>query len=680
MRSRHAGTKARRGTAGGAHARGAVMVLTLLAMLLLAALLFYVLNLGRQVNDRVVTQHSADAAGVAGAGFVARSLNTVARNNVGIARQIAAAHVLDAVPMAVDFTLKDQRALLEALSDQLQGGNGRTPFPASLDWAESQFQAMATVVTGEVALLEPIDTFFVARMSQIYSENNPSEAGPVQTPVGDLTQPVFTYRVDGGDRRTRPGKMWNAIHALDEYSQTVLENLGELAQVNATVGGEANLRVDDDNVVAFMAPGDIGRLPWHQGVFRRFERPVMYGLLPTDVDDATTNRGPYDAVFGWREFATEGAHWVAGSNDIVGGGAPGVNLGQQPISDGSWVGGERVAYSVHGPFGHLLRGLGGFAQSHLRYSRFTGGVRGWSSSRGYWVSRLANGKINVLWGTGAGALTAVDPDWITHYPAAVSRAQQSPADVVETAFVVLQLKSRYPRTSPQFLSDGSWAYEHAPGQPVIRVVSTSGWTDPARWGIPAVAYNLWRDQWQYQVNFDYQIGIAPQFDAYNDPIPQDVHRVDIYMFVGINVGDEVPVSAPADHLPADGFNGLPGPIDLVQSQLHHNDDEARRNYLTYLAVAQRGDRALLWPSRFRGNKPYANMVAVAQVKVFNDHSWDLWTPMWQSKLEPVSDYADWLVRVDATSAQMPLVPEAAALDVLAYLQSVEPLADVALHH
>ena len=657
------------------------MVITLLATLLLAALVFYVLNLGRHVNDRVVAQHSADAGAAAGAGFVARSLNTVARHNLAIARQIAAAHVLDAVPMAVDFALQDQQALLEALEDQLQGAAGRTPFPGSLDWAEREYDAMADAVADEVRLLEPVDAYFEARMQQIYSASNPDATAPVQTPVGDLTQPVFTYRVDGGNHSTRAGEMWNAMGAMDAYSQVLLDELGELAQVNATAGGEANLRVDDERVLALLAPGDVGQLPVRRGAFGDFRRPVLYGYLPPGVDNDTTNRGPYDVVFGWRNFATEGGRYVPGNTDVARGGSPSVPLGQGPRSDGRWVGGRRTAYSLYGPYGHLLRQMGGFAGSQLRHSRFAADSRtGWRSGRGYWLNSLANAKIGALWGTTGGPLRTVDPDWITSYTEARQRAAQRPGSIVETAYVLLQLKSRYRLTDPRFLSDGSWAFERAPGRPVPHVVSTGGWTDPAGWGVPEIASNLWRDEWQYQVNYDNTIGVAPEYDDDGNPIPQDVYRIDIYMFLGVNVGEQVPVSAPAHHLPDDGLDGMPGPIDLVAGRLAHDDDAAQRRYLTYLAVAQRGDRALLWPRRFRSDKPYPGMVAIAQVKVFNDHSWDLWTPMWQSQLEPVNEYADWLVRIDEAAPDMPLVPEQEVTDVLAYLQSVEPLADIALQH
>ena len=75
--------------------RGVVTVITLLAMLLLVGLVFYVINLGRQVNTRVVTQNAADSAAMGGAGWVARSLNVVAMNNVEMARLIAVTNVLE---------------------------------------------------------------------------------------------------------------------------------------------------------------------------------------------------------------------------------------------------------------------------------------------------------------------------------------------------------------------------------------------------------------------------------------------------------------------------------------------------------------------------------------------------------------------------------------------------------
>src|SRR5690554_1398301 len=85
-------TDARRG--------GVVIVMTLIAIVLLAGMLFYVMNMGRATTARVTTQHSADAAAAAASGWVARSMNTVAMNNVEIARYIALINVLDSLPLA----------------------------------------------------------------------------------------------------------------------------------------------------------------------------------------------------------------------------------------------------------------------------------------------------------------------------------------------------------------------------------------------------------------------------------------------------------------------------------------------------------------------------------------------------------------------------------------------------
>src|SRR5690606_34105711 len=91
-----------------ARRRGAVLVAMLLGLLLLAGLVFYVFNLGRAAQQRVVAQQAADATVQAGGGWVARSLNEVALNNIAMSRTIAMINILDSMPMAVEFTLIDQ--------------------------------------------------------------------------------------------------------------------------------------------------------------------------------------------------------------------------------------------------------------------------------------------------------------------------------------------------------------------------------------------------------------------------------------------------------------------------------------------------------------------------------------------------------------------------------------------
>jgi uncharacterized membrane protein len=82
--------------AAGRRDRGVVLVIVILSLALVASLIFYVFNIGQQIKNRVEVQHAADAAAISGAGWVARSMNTVAMNNVQSARLIALANVLDA--------------------------------------------------------------------------------------------------------------------------------------------------------------------------------------------------------------------------------------------------------------------------------------------------------------------------------------------------------------------------------------------------------------------------------------------------------------------------------------------------------------------------------------------------------------------------------------------------------
>jgi hypothetical protein len=126
----------------------------------------------------------------------------------------------------------------------------------------------------------------------------------------------------------------------------------------------------------------------------------------------------------------------------------------------------------------------------------------------------------------------------------------------------------------------------------------------------------------------------------------------------------------------------PAPTDFDHAQVTLAP-AARRQYLTYLAMARRPDSALVWPSKFDGRKPYPNIVALAQIKVFNNHSWDLWTQMWTAQLEPIQNYDDWVTRLRSTTSQARQVPalDPQELDDLyAYLHAAAPLAPALLRH
>ncbi|HHH75793.1 MAG TPA: hypothetical protein ENL03_02055, partial [Phycisphaerae bacterium] len=66
--------------------RGQVLMIILIGMVLMSGLIFYVYNLGSQVNQQVDMQDAADATAISGAGWMARSMNLIAMNNVGQAK------------------------------------------------------------------------------------------------------------------------------------------------------------------------------------------------------------------------------------------------------------------------------------------------------------------------------------------------------------------------------------------------------------------------------------------------------------------------------------------------------------------------------------------------------------------------------------------------------------------
>ncbi len=628
---------------------GAVMVLVLLAVVLLASLVFYVLNLGQQTNQRVVTQHAADAADIAGAGYVARTFNGVAMNNTGIAQLLAGVNMLDSLPLATQVATKDQVALADML--RLYVGNG-----INGSWVEDAVRTMSQEVDLEVANLQPMDQF----LNHSYD-------------VAAMTH----YDAPAGGR----GQMWTAMAAMDQSSQVLMETLGTLAQVNAVRGGEA---VSGYTGTALMLPV-VPAIPWARGHFNDFERPVRQGLLPDPIDDKTVNRGPYDTIYGWRETFGGGCtsgYTIPGHSTGNSGGK-----GTIPIGSGSSAGGNGSRhvctarkpddkYRTWGPHGWMKRRVGDYSTAQLFHSRF-----------GTYAGKLADQKLTYLWpGTAGGTLHQfLDNQWVKGYAASSAWAAAHPGEVKHTRFVKVEIKSKYPRSSSAFLTPGTWDYVTFAQRKGARSVWLNGWVDPNPWqnapSVSKVGQMVLREEWSYTVTYDGSIGITPVNDPQtNAVIPQPVYRVDDFFFIGINVGKEVDVRDPYDGI--DNRDDLPAPVDFDHAMVQTSPD-ARRQYLTYLAAARHHDTAMLSPTRFTGHKPYPNTVAISQAQVFNNHSWDLWTQMWHAQLEPVRDLDRWTILM---GDQIPAVGTVPALlpdeyhDMQAYLVSLQPLAPVMLKH
>jgi len=634
--------------------RGVVMVITLLSVLLLVALVLFVMNLGQQVERRIAMQNAADATAAAGSVWVSRTMNTVARNNIEMTRMIGLVNVLDALPRSTAYALQEQSAFHEALEMQLGRGVSNTGPTVLRALLEEELTDFRDELDAEIEQLEAADAFF--------ADHDTTELTWYDGPRG-------------------MGAFWRALYAMDEVNQAALEALGRSAQIAATDGGAMTISHAPD-AAAFMVPVTPD-LPWQRGRFDDFERPVKHGLLPASVDDPHANRGPYDTVFGWHHTVGRvvGGTWIPGSSQTADGGRGGVPIGRASGggSGGRHVGASHVVtgYRVWGMHDHLLRRVGDFTVDRLRNTRLA-----------TWTRRMADAKLAYLWpGDDAQPddeqlARTLAPEWITDWSQAIAIAANEPDRIVETGFIAFELKSRHPIHDPRFLSDGSWAPIDDEGRWQPRLVRAEDWHDPRDWPAAQVAQHGWRDTWDYTVWFDHEIGIAPRTDAAGQPLAQTVYRIDHFYFVGVNVGEAEDILDPYAGFNPDSTDA-PAPSDLNHTMVRPGDEASRRAHLTFLAVAKRNDDAQAWPSAFRGQKPYAAVVGLAQAKVFNNHSWDLWTPMWHARLEPVSDLDRWAHAMrdhQADLADARNIDEQRYVDLESYLTRTAGLADVMLGH
>ena len=104
--------------------------MTALGIAVLAGMAFYVYNTGAQVNDRLAMQDAADSAAISGTVWMARSMNTVAMNNVAQAKLLASVVVLDSLPLATEMSLTEAtawEAVLQAQINSLPAVNAKVP-------------------------------------------------------------------------------------------------------------------------------------------------------------------------------------------------------------------------------------------------------------------------------------------------------------------------------------------------------------------------------------------------------------------------------------------------------------------------------------------------------------------------------------------------------------------------
>ncbi len=712
--------------------RGAVLVVVLVALTLLVGLLFFVLNVGDQVNRKVDMQSAADSVAVSGSGWLARSMNVVAMNNVGMARQIALVAVMDSLPVAAEMTIAEQTGdnrLELALQNYQNPGRAFTPYER--------------------------DNFYRLGLAEIYRQQSPGQNDDDQTQLDllrqideafdqkDELQLENAYDVAGSTEWNSPdgrGKIWRAILAMDELSRATADSVGELIQFNADQFGLAN-----GAGVAFVVPltpkfpgrrttfDDFGpvlvdhiQYRYTEGRVRRSglvetlrnstdtarsvrDIRVRGGAIPDDAPAGVDNAiipnhrlGPFARLFRWRDHADHYQYTFE----------------------------QRIGYTTFGPLDDAIRNLARqFGQAGTHYG---GTVE--TSRFAFHLRTLATMKVAYMLGLSSPQKVQYSDEWISNLEQAADIAAQDQNRIMTTRYYRVMIKStvppddaahwlkpaswqdevptltfvprrwfswelsgRGPYDDPSEQPLGRWILDRAGWRPIGNVLpynSTTSWASRPlnRWVEMDSTGQAWCRKWTAQREYDRELQLPPRYREVSGPdnttvqesVPYTIYYVEFRVFGGVELRNEILLSNPLDGA---ARSDLPAPILLdrdggdysaepeVSGEPLH-DQGVRREDFTFLGVAGGYSPTRVWPQRFGNANPADNVTAVAQAKVFNNKSWDLWTQDWQSELVPVTKWQDWTTRLaeEAGTANQPGPQDPDQVQrVSDYLETISPL-------
>ena len=496
--------------------RGQIMIITLLSMILLASLVFFVFNTGEQVSKRVGMQNAADSAAIGGATWAARCMNVIAMNNVAQSRLIGLAAILDSLPLAAQLTYNELNTLAQGVQAQLANPGMNDP---QLTYVKAGMQSMLNNSNGRAhgAWNTPGLLIQANRLAPLYSALWSGPAGaPVENPV--VQAATFWKDPTGASAVVPYGKLWVGAKALEEFNLATYNTAGPLAQATAVrmgddcIAGQVNSTISPDVGAAFLVPV-LPDLPAYRGTFLDFQNPITNGTLPVDESGQPSatifQRGPYDQLYQWRwpRFDHSQARvinngkgqWVqdnppirSGAGNIAGKpglspGPPGANGGSGHWSGGGgsvWYPGPQIGWTVYGVYNWALTVSGGWNNTNfppnsglvwycnnyipdLPINLFAGGFR-WRrgnqapidpSKTCNFLTRMqaaATAKLNYMWGTAApGSVSIHTPNWICNYDAAKAAAKANPATVVYTWIWGVRVRSTLPPTDPAYMKDPS---------------------------------------------------------------------------------------------------------------------------------------------------------------------------------------------------------------------------------
>jgi hypothetical protein len=707
---------------------GAVLVMALLGLSLLVALIVYVYNVGDRVNDRLMLQNAADSAAISGAGWIARSMNTTAMNNVATSRLLGILPILDAFPVASEIAIHEIDTIadgLDAQTDSLQALLNSMTEPA----LQSSLPGMRELRDRLRAQGDMIRPFEQAINGGGFSMDQ-----------------VTHWRIPGESGAPPHGMIWKAARALEEYSQATLDSAGLLAQFNAGRFGKEN-----EAKTAILIPV-LPEIPNRRGNYDNF-RPTIEGHVKVWGDETGSHgemkesgqdgggipdfayfhrMGPWARMYPWRHMSMTrvptGARVVESRERIPGTGTttrvrvdpsperravlarggksslPGVGTsarrGGQSGSgshDGGWktvtTGGqyrtvERTVttykwvtdgYTTYGPLYWAMQRVNQYSERYLPDTKF-----------GAYSNQIANIKLGYMFpAKGSKTLKTVHyPNWITDYSKARELTQLPETKVTETILYYFDIASSVPETSSDFMKPGTFRTNGG----LALMQRASGWHDPStfdgrRPDAKLICNYIWKSTDTYETTEDAEIGINYQGGPTNpdtgmpvNPVFQKVYVIEYAMFGAMDVGGDVEIANPFNWSDSE-FDDLPAPILInTDDYADYNSDDPdvnlgiRRSNFAFLALAKRPNDTALWAQRFRGANPTEATTTLAQAKVFNNTSWGLWTQEWQVQLTGVNQWSDWIARIQAdtnrTSMTQGAVASSELQEILQYMQAL----------
>jgi hypothetical protein len=704
--------------------------MALLGITLLVSLVFYVYNVGDRVNDRLALQNAADSAAVSGAGWIARSMNTTAMNNVASSRILGILPVLDAFPLASEITIHE----IDTIAD-------------SLDAQTDAVQALLAEIN------EPGLRISIPGMREL-SERLRAQVDiirPFEEAIngGSFSMENVTYwRVPGQSGAPPHGTIWRTARALEEYSLATLDSAGLLAQFNAGRFGKAN-----EAQTAILIPV-VPEIPYKEGVFDDFG-PTIEGHVKVWGDDDGADgemvrsgkngggipdfayfhrMGPWARMYPWRHSqrtrvntgsevvnkrrkipgtGTETRVWIpprpgrrsisvrGGKSPLPGSGSSARqgSQGGRGNQGGRWetrtTGAQYETvqvtvptykwvtdgYTTYGPMYWAMQKVSRYANKYLHDTKF-----------GSYVDTIAKTKLGYMFpGKGPKILKTIHyPNWMSNYEEVLELAEVPETRFTETILYYFDIASSVPETSADFLKPGTFRTNGS----LAKMQRSGGWHDPAtfdghRPDANLVCNYIWKSTDSYETTEDTEIGIEyqggptdPTTGEPSNPVFQKVYVVEYCMFGAADVGGEVEIGNPFNW--SDGeYDELPAPLLINTDDFEDYDNEnpdvnrgVRRSNFAFLALSKRQNDAPFWAKRFSGANPTESTITLAQAKVFNNTSWGLWTQEWQVQLTPVNRWADWTGRIEndlpQTSLTQGAVTETSLQEILEYMQALPP--------